>query len=526
MEYTIKDEVLGRIQVKDLSLPEEFTEVNATYTPSGRILLSRYLPEDEFEVYTVNDDGTDMQTVFVGKIPQSPTANGIRWMVYADNQRVLLGDYVLEASPDLDHPEKSALLPVEYPASLKQVPGMFRHWSEIIISPDGESIVWTMLLFTGADNFIGKLVRKEDKYVIEDVYCISTRQAMVSDPEHEGFMKPQTLRGGEVKQFVRGGSAMSLVGDSNSIADSVLEFFSGETMKFSDTAGYEETAIFSPDEALAICMSTRFSPKTNAAVIGQVPLPNSAFARQGIINSAYQYAISSNRLFRQGNIGPALVSVDKTMKERRAYKGVDLSDPDNRFVFVSPLSFSPCSTKALINMHTRMMTDPEQKSVVRVVTLLDREKTEPVAAVKTPHGSEIPYAIPLEDYFVPADRIPEAFAICGEANGTIRCQIDPTTGYKQLRYENYSQDGKTFYNGMIASKSPASIFAAGENIFVGDVTVTGEHTGRLDARVTFTQKSLRDPVMLSFEEAEDGHPASYGYATYDGETVNVSDMLP
>lgn len=526
MKYEIQDSTLGKIEVRDLPLPQEFKEVSATYTPSGRILISRFLPEDEFEIYTVEDDGENLKEVFKGKIPQHKTANGIRFMVFEDNQRVLLGDYVLEAKPDLDHTKEAALVPVIYPKELMTYPSLFRHWSEIIISPDGTKMIWTMLTFTGANNFIGELKREQEAYVVSDVYCISSVKSFERIPGEENILKPLPLRGGEVKQFIQGGEAISLVGNSDSISDSVVEELrTGDLYQFSQTPGYEETAIFSPDETLAICMSTRFSPKTNCAVLGQVPLPHSMYVRGSIINAAYNYAIGSNRIFRMGNIGPALVDAQKTREEGRSYKGADLSDPDNVFVYVSPLSFSPDSRKALVNMHTRL-TAPVQQSVVRVVTLLDRAPAPALPKKATPSGKEIPYALTLEDFLKENPALDTAGTIQGEHSGRIVCFKEEATGEKCSRYEHYSADGKTFYEGTIRSLSPANMFAAGDVVFTGDLTVTGEHQGRLDLHLCFTQKSLRDPVMLSFDKDEEGLPQTRGYAEYDGERVNAADMIP
>lgn len=368
----IKDCEFGKIEIVTVPLPEGMTAVNGTYTYSGRVLAANYEPDDRFHVITLNDDGTDVREIYHGKIPQVPTANGIRWMCFSDNKRVLLGDYVLEVTPDLDHPESAEVLPVEYPQELMKYPGLFRHWSEIIISPDSEHIIWTMLTFTGAANFLGRLVRGEGVYHIEDICCISSQAEVLPDPAREGYVIPQTLRGGEVKQFVHGGRAISLVGNSDCISDSVIEELdTGNTMQFSQTSGYEETAIFSPDETMAICMSPRFSLATDCSVIGMVPLPHSGFVRAGIINPAYNYAIASQRQFRMGNIGPALVDAQRTRQEGRGYSGVDLSDPENRFVYVSPMSWAPCSTKALWNEHTRA-SDPEKLGRLRVVMLLDK----------------------------------------------------------------------------------------------------------------------------------------------------------
>ena len=101
--------------------------------------------KDYYRVFTLNDDGTDICEIYAGIIPQKPTANGIRWMCFADNRRILLGDYVIECEPDLDHCEKAELIELIYPEEIKKQEGVFAHWSEIIISPDCAHMCWTLL---------------------------------------------------------------------------------------------------------------------------------------------------------------------------------------------------------------------------------------------------------------------------------------------------------------------------------------------------------------------------------------------
>ena len=524
---TIHDPTLGRIEVFTVPLPDGFCDINGTYTPSGRVLVSvRTFPDaDHYSLFTLNDDGENLCRIFEGEIPQKKTANGIRYMCFADNRRVLLGDYVLECTRSLDEEGQAALIPVRYPDALERFPAVFRHWSEIIVSPDMEKIVWTMLTHTGADNFIGKLTRGEDEYIIEDVTCISSRSMYRPDPDRPGEVIPETVRGGEVKQFIRGGRAISLVGNSDSLADSVIEELdTGKTRQFSDTAGYEETALFSPDETLAVCMSPRFSPRTNADILGLIPLPHSGWARMPIINPAYQYAIGSERIFRGGLIGPALVDVKKTLSEGRAYKGVDLGDPENRFVYYSPMSWSPCGTKAMWNERTRLV-EPEMKARLRVARLCGRRPGEPIPTVPTPDGKDIPYAIPLDDFLKKPVSSPLTvpFRVRGRFSGSVVSE-DGGDGWKIVRYEHYSADGRTFYDGQVMSRSPRSMYDAGDNVFRADLTVTGEHEGRADFKLVFTQKSLRDPVMLSFAPDESGLPATRGFSAYDGVTVRAEEM--
>lgn len=523
---TIYDETLGRLEIYSVPLPEGTKDVNGTYTPSGRVLIAdrKGRKQDVYAVYTLNDDGSNVQKIFEGAVPQHRTANGIRWMCFSDNRRVLLGDYVLECEKSLDIEGQAHLMPVVYPEQLTTHPALFRHWSEIIISPDMKHIVWTMLTLNGADNFIGTLTRKEEGYVIEDVYCISSRTMFRADHDKSGYVLPQPVRGGEVKQFIRGGSAISLVGNSDSLSDSVVEELNtGYTWQFTHTAGYEETAIFSPDETLAICMSPRFSKRTNCDILGLIPLPFSAHARAPIINAAYMYAIASERMARKGLIGPVLVDVLRTINEGRAYEGVDLSDPENKFVYYSPMSWSHCGTKAIWNESTRI-SEPPFVSRIQVVQLMDRKPGTPLPVVSTPDGKDIPYGISLNEYL---NARPETFLppyhIAGKASGEVICEQDEA-GWRTVRYDTFSDDGKTFMTGTFASKSTASIFEAGETIIRAKLRVWGENTGEADYRLTFTQATAEGPVLLSLMQANDNLPATFGYCTYNGISIQTEDM--
>src|SRR5262245_22583967 len=128
---------LGRVEVTTVPMPTFAKELSATYTYSGSMLV-RFKraddPEgkDHWNLAVVNDDGTDLREIFSGEIRQHDKANGIRQMPFQDNQRVLLGDYVLECEPDIDRCERAELVPITYPWEIEQEPHTSHHWSEII----------------------------------------------------------------------------------------------------------------------------------------------------------------------------------------------------------------------------------------------------------------------------------------------------------------------------------------------------------------------------------------------------------
>ncbi|MBN2046898.1 MAG: hypothetical protein JW750_03545, partial [Anaerolineaceae bacterium] len=179
---------LGRVEVTTIPLPEYVREPFATYTYSGKVLVF-YKREEEahekdfYHVAVVNDDGSDFRVIFSGLILEHKKANGLRHMPFADNKRVLLGDYVMECSPDIDHCEKAELVPVRYPWLLPLDPRTYKHWSEIIIAPDNEHMCWTMLrMDMGAAVVIGTLKRRKNRYVIVKPRVISSMEALKPDP--------------------------------------------------------------------------------------------------------------------------------------------------------------------------------------------------------------------------------------------------------------------------------------------------------------------------------------------------------
>ncbi len=522
----IKQTEFGPVEVTTVPLPGGLgSDVSGTYTSSGRILVSVRQPEkgeDWYRVFTIGDDGADICEVFDGCIPKKKGANGVRWMCFADNRRVLLGDYVLECAPDLDHCTEARLTDVIFPDVVSQIPGLFMRWSEPIVSPDCEHICFSSLTGSGAFNFLGKLVRTGDAYVIEDVCIVSAVNSVEPDANNPGWYRLSPHRGGEVKQFVRGGRGLTLAGGGKSISESSLQMLdSNEVYFITDTLGYEETAILSPDERYAVCMSPRFSPGTDLGVLGVVPLSGDMLTRSRYLNVLYQYSIAGVRFQRPGNIGPALIDVERSMNEGRDYTGVDLSDPEKRWVYYSPISWYPGSTKALWNERTRLDAGPVQCRLRRC-RLLDVPPSAPVPAGRTPDREEIPYALPPESALkIEHPKFPvRVKGICGCVEA-----LERADGWLETRYDRYSEDGKTFYEGFLRVKTPANMFQPGETLILADITVTGGHTGRMQLQLVM-QADSRFQIHLDRSLDQNGLPKSRGFAEYDGLRRDVADIEP
>ena len=89
-------------------------------------------------------------------------------------------------------------------------------------------------------------------------------------------------------------------------------------------------------------MTTRFSPKTNCAVLAWLPRPFMGISLRGTTLPVYMLSVAAGRSTPGVNIGPALIDIKRSMNEE-LYMGADLSDPEGKWVYHSPMSWHPGS---------------------------------------------------------------------------------------------------------------------------------------------------------------------------------------
>jgi hypothetical protein len=517
------DNGIGRVEVSTIPMPNGAMVYNSTYTYSGKVLVTYKTEKDMHDpdfyyIIVMDDDGSNIREVFTGIIPTVPKSNGIRYMPYQDNKRILLGDYVLECTPDIDTCSSAELIPIVYPPSIVEDPNTSHVWSEAIIAPDNVHMSWTILSGSGGAALIGELTRTSDVYVIKNAQIISTVSAFEEDLQNPGFLIPNPARGGEVKQFVRGGKAISVVGImGNGTTDSIVQDLTTyERTQITYTPGYDETTIFSPDERLGVVMSSRFSEHTDPAIFGLIPRPYGSLATAGLMWSLYTYAISGVRMFRAGNIGPALIEIDRSMNEP-GYKGIQLTT-DANWVFCSPMSWHP-DGKRVMWMEMPKGSEITQRRV-QIGTLLDYEPLAPVPFVTT--TDDIPYGV--KDLGLIYKGNPDIEGkIAGKNSGYIDYSRSSSgySGKSETHYVNFSDDGKNFYNGY--EKTNFNLNA--ENRYEANLQLTGDIEGEMNFRSAFSAVFGTVPLKLLFEPDADGKPKSFGYASYNGITLNIEDLL-
>lgn len=521
---------IGRYEVFTIPLDPKLDLRSGTYTPSGKVLVSyakdAAQPRREIMLATQDDDGRHFRPFFSQTLPERPKDNGIRFMVFADNKRIFTGDYVIECRTSLETCKDAKLLPVEYPAEIADGDHISHRWSEIIVAPDNKYVSWTTLFSNySAMVFIGELERTPAGYRIAKPRIVSTVDPFGKDPKHAGGLIPQPVRGGEVKQFIHGGTGISLAGAGRrDLADStVLHLPSGEVEVVTDAPGYDETTIFSPDERLGVVMSSRFSPKTDLAVLGLMPRPYPGSLNMGLNSLAYNYSVSGVRQTRSGNIGPALIEVAPS-KTRKEYTGFNLNT-QNDWVFGSPISWHPNSTKAMWierQRGERHEVGARQPGRMQAVRLLDYKPGSAVAAKRTPDAMAFASSdLSVAKTYAAKTREIDA-KVYGKHSGHITYRRTPA-GVIEKTYSNFSDDGLHVYTGRETMQNNPR----GTSIYTADVSLTGPKPGVMKLKMTFGPATdFYKPTKILFTPDASGVPLSNGYTEYDGKRLDVSSLTP
>ncbi len=510
---------IGRHEISTVPTPEGMIVRSATYTPSGKVLVSYAkqadAPERDITLATMNDDGTGLHVFFTGKIPERPKDNGLRYMVFPDNRRIFMGDFVIECTAPLEACTDARLLPVQYPAEIADGDHVGHRWSEPIMAPDNRHIAWTSLLANyAALVFTGELQRGGAGYVIVNSQIVSTLDPFRPDPAHADGVLPSPIRGGEVKQFVGGGTAISAVGAvrRDLPGSVVLDLPAGRNEAITDTPGYTETTIFSPDEKLGITMTTRFSAGSDLAVLGLLPRPYPDSLNMALSMFAYTYSVTGVRRERPGNVGPALIDIAAS-KSTAGYLGANLNtDPD--WVYYSPMSWHPDGRRAMW-MEGRRDGGTQR---IQIVRLPDYRPGPSIPARRTP---------PKVSYGITDLSAVKAYAhssrdihvrVYGRTSGHI--DYDRTPEKVEKVYTNFSDDGLNVFSGReVTLPNPR-----GNSTYMARIDLAGPRPGRMDLKLTFGPLGGSMPARIVFDQGADGQPLSQGYAEYAGQRQEVSKL--
>lgn len=517
---------IGAVKVSTLPLPDGVMPRSAAFTPSGKLVLN-YSDEAGgpgiVQLATLNVDGSQWRPFFSGHVQARPQANGLNYLLFADGKRIHMGDYVLECTKVFEECDDAQVVPVKYPDPLDTGPLLTNRYSENIIAPDNKTAAWTALLADfSAIVLTGTLVREADRYVLADTRIISTMERFEPDPDHpDGVIPVEPVVNGEVKQFVHGGAGISAVGAKElATADSVvLRLDSGDVDQITYNPGYDETTIFSPDERLGMVMTTRFSPTTNLAILGLMPRPHPASLGMNLNRYMYTHGVTGVRGEREGNIGPALVDIERS-KTEPGYLGINLATEED-WVFRSPMEWAPDSKMAV----WPELSQSGNGTRIRIVELPGYQPVEPVATVDTPvHPKSTTDLTAAEDYLEAEADI--GVIVYGKHSGYLTYKQQKPNRFQSLhekRYYDFSDDGDSVFNG--AEIMNANL--AGNSVYTADVTLTGSKPGKMKLKATFGRLGGAGvvPARLIFDEDASGEPQTGGFVEYDGKRLTFEGLV-
>ena len=478
------------------------------FSKSGKILLA-YNKENDNSTYiaVVNEDGSNFKVLWNDTWKPIYQSNGIRLMPFDDNKRILTGDFILECSPNIDECQSSKLIPVIYPKEVINLNGVYFLWSEIIISPDNEHIGWTTLSSVYDDvNFIARLNRNEENYTMTNVQIISTLGLLEFEDKKNRILKGVIIKGGEIKQFINGGEAITLAGAGKSgLAKSIFQdLMSDNIYAITQFPGYEETTIISPDGKLGLTMTTRFSPKTSSEILGYMPRPFSSYTICQMNRYTYLYGVGKVRESRKGNIGPAVINIEESLKNPD-YLGYDLHSEDEDWVYLSPMSWHPNSKKAMFSEVSK-----SGKKRIRIVNFNEYNPSKIIEKKTTPDN--IKYAKTLDSLKEPLDT--ETYGYFKGKEGNIL--FNKTSTQYRTEYNNYTEDGEIFYNGYeqfnyIGNPNPQ---ITGK--LISNVTMTGKKEGKMDLMITM---NMNGDIVYE----DQGQKVTYGYVKYNGKELTIEN---
>jgi len=518
---------IGAVKISTLPVPDGVRPRLAAFTPSGNLVLN-YSDENGgpgiVQLATLKVDGSEFRPFFSGPVQAKPQSNGNNYLLFADGKRIYLGDYVLECTKVFEECDDAQVVPVKYPDPLDTGPLLTLRYSENIIAPDNKTAAWTAILADySAIVLTGTLVREADRYVLTDSRIVSTVESFEPDPDNPGEIIPvQPVVNGEVKQFVRGGAGISAVGGKELVtADSViLRLDTGDVDQITYNPGYDETTIFSPDERLGMVMTTRFSPTTDLAILGLMPRPYPVSLNMNLNRYMYTHGVTGVRGAREGNIGPALIDIERS-KTEPGYTGINLAT-DEDWVYRSPMEWAPDSKMAA----WPELSQSGEGTRIRIVQLPGYQPGEPVPTVDTPvHPKSTTDLTAAERYIEQQADID--VMVKGRHSGYLTYKQEKRFGgifsIHEKHYYDFSDDGDAVYNGVEIMDA----FLGGNSVYTADITLTGSKPGVMELKATFGPlggAGVAVPARLIFDEDASGEPQTGGFVEYDGKRLTFEGI--
>ena len=499
-------------EIITVKLPDDIIYLGSHFNYQGQLFLTYKKNNSEsFFLGIGNDEGKIQKELYEIKDTTGMDVTYIhRASSFSDGKRVLVAGKILQCTKEFLECDDAKLYDVEFPKQLEDFKNKLFTFTEPIVNYGGEYIFWsTFDRDINTISFVGKLVFKDDKYYIEDAVGISNYFYDLYDREKGTYSLPDILRFGPIKQVVNGGKGLSLGGFLNyGLRKGVYQSLSEDKVEqLTMFEGYDETTAISPDSKLACVMTTRFSPYSSLEIIGLIPTPYSILASYPFSLDLLNFFIFNIRLeaFRKANLGPTLVDLNKVKKDKE-YKGYKLTT-DKNWIFNGFISWSPDGKKVMFD-EIEIQTQKRRCQVVK----LKNYKPDKIE-FKNNYNGYIPYNRTIEETMDLHLDFPININLTGK---TGHLEVNRTENKAEIRYYNFSKDGKTFYDGVYNyEKFPQSNYS----VFEVEIKSTGEKKGQCKYRIMLDIQKF----VLIYGEGDYKKDRTYGECEYEGKKINVDD---
>ena len=473
VKSTVDTAVLNpTVQRVILNLPDTIASpANPRYSADGQSIFFAGQPTagGRSEIYQVKTDGTNLTCVTCGVSP-SETGNLAKPVPVNDGSgRVLVLVNVDGQTPRYSMLENGVngpqLLSITTPPGGGYV--AIDPQREMRVSPDGTHVLFTRIVI-GPNNLlqalpiVGTLTRTETGYEVTDARVVYAT--------------------GEGKQWTPDGKGVVILGgqfDAGNVDDIEVDLATGKVTRVTANLDYDEDMDYSPNEQWIAIGSTRgldaLTPMTR--IIRQNFLPVYVGAPVYL-----EYASPIN----VSNQEWAVAVGDELNREN----GIPLFDTGDGWAARSMPSWNTDGTA--VTFWESSVTDPTRSRLV--IANLKYTTSVGAAAADRSTPSSDSWAPSLGTYIATTTPLPATGTYSGVKGGTavVTEAPDPTDATRTIRTVTYTDYVNEL--GEVLNGTESADYTAGQTTvhYLADVTVTGTHTGSLqaDATINAFQQSL------------------------------------
>ena len=454
-----------RIEPQVVPLPDTVASPRFPWwSADGERLLFSGIPDggERAEIMSVAPDGSDLTCLTCGIAPEvvEPLLKPI---AFADGQRIAVrvgnqspgtaADHaILECLPDVSRCEEAVLVPLVPPAASD--PSVEQDQRELRVAPDGEHVGFSQVRLAPDGSqalvaIVGRLVRTEDAYEIEDPRVVSARGELESfTPDGRGVL---------VAVLSPGPYEMA---NPDVVS---IDLATGEVGRVTSAPDYDEPVELSPDGSSYVVGSGRGSGLFET--VSQVRRPS-------LLGSALDplttYLFTNHRAeLLEGWMVPVGAEADGTLGQR-------IPSPPGGQDARPIWNWRPDGT-AITWWEGRgsgLETDESDTRLV-VAELPDRRPVGDRPPVEVPDPGWAPSLAGFVPEVVPVPR-----SRAGSQSGSVIVEVTQAGGalVVQLSYLDFSDDGEWVINGTERADR-----RDGATTYAADLVLSGDHDGFLRA---------------------------------------------